>query len=96
MALLTSHFRFGPFTMWDQPLPSKRPGVGRTGQYANGDLGELLAPTLGALTPRSVFVDDEEAADRRPAKATSADLIPLGRRDATGGARAAVDYARRS
>jgi hypothetical protein len=22
MALLTSHFRFGPFTMWDQPLPS--------------------------------------------------------------------------
>jgi hypothetical protein len=46
MTLLTSHFRYGPFTMWDQPLASWRPGVGRTGQYANRDLGELLAPTL--------------------------------------------------
>ena len=59
MALLTSHFRFGPrpgdrvprvagtpFTMWDQPLPSERPGAGRTGQYADRDLGELLALAL--------------------------------------------------
>ena len=59
MALLTSHFRFGrrpgdrvpgvagkPFTVCDQPLPSERPGVDRTGQYANRELGELLAPTL--------------------------------------------------
>lgn len=46
MALLTSHFRYGPFAMWDQPLPSQRPGVGRTGHYANRDLGELLAPAL--------------------------------------------------
>jgi hypothetical protein len=50
----------------------------------------------GALTPRSVFVDDEEAADRRPAKATSADLIPVGRTDATERPRATVDYARPS
>jgi len=50
----------------------------------------------GALTPRSVFVDDEEAADRRPAKATSADLIPVGRTEATVGPRATVDYARPS
>ena len=46
-----------------------------------------------ALTPRSVFVDDEDAADRRPTKATSADLIPVGRTDATEGPRATVDYA---
>jgi hypothetical protein len=46
MALLTSQFRFGPLTRWDQPLKSWRRGVGRTGQYANRDLGELLAPTL--------------------------------------------------
>jgi hypothetical protein len=51
---------------------------------------------VGALTPRSVFVDDEEAADRRPAKATSADLIPVGRTDATEGPRATVNYARPS
>src|SRR6188508_881081 len=50
----------------------------------------------GALTPRSVFVDDEEAADRRPAKATSADLLAVGRTDATEGPRATVDYARSS
>ena len=50
----------------------------------------------GALTPRSVFVDDEEAADRRPAKATSADLVPVGRTEATEGPRATVDYARPS
>ena len=50
----------------------------------------------GALTARSVFVDDEEAADRRPAKATSADLIPVGRTEATVGPRATVDYARPS
>jgi hypothetical protein len=50
----------------------------------------------GALTPRSVFVDDEDAADRRPAKVTSADLIPVGRTDATEGPRATVDYARPS
>ena len=50
----------------------------------------------GALTPRSIFVDDEEAADRRPAKATSADLIPVGRTDASEGPRATVDYARPS
>ena len=50
----------------------------------------------GPLTARSVFVDDEEPADRRPAKATSADLIPLGRTDATEGPRATVDYARSS
>jgi len=58
MALLTSHFRFGrspgdrvlgvagtPFTMWDQSLPSERPGAGRTGQDPDRDLGELIAPT---------------------------------------------------
>ena len=50
----------------------------------------------GALTPRSVFVDDEDAADWRPAKATSADLISVGRTDATQGPRATVDYARPS
>lgn len=50
----------------------------------------------GALTPRSVFVDHEDAADRRPAEATSADLIPVGRTDATEGPRATVDYARPS
>ena len=50
----------------------------------------------GALTARTVFVDDEEAADRRPAKATSADLILVGRTDATEGPRATVDYARPS
>src|SRR5829696_8065474 len=44
-----------------------------------------------ALTPRSVFFNDEEAACRRPAKATSADLIPLGRRDATEGPRTIAD-----
>ena len=49
----------------------------------------------GALTPRSVFVDDA-AADRRPAKATSADRIPVARTDATEGPRATVDYARPS
>jgi hypothetical protein len=50
----------------------------------------------GALTARSVFVVDEEAADRRPAKAASADLIPVARTEATEGPRATVDYARRS
>src|SRR6188508_45680 len=50
----------------------------------------------GALSPRSVFVDDEEAADRRPAKAISADLIPVGRTDATEGPWATVDHARPS
>ena len=50
----------------------------------------------GALTPRSVFVDDEDAACRRPAKTTSGDLIPVGRTDATEGPRATVDYARPS
>src|SRR5512133_3804429 len=49
-----------------------------------------------ALTRRSVFVDDEDAADRRPPKATSADLIPVGRTNATEGPRATVDYARPS
>jgi hypothetical protein len=49
-----------------------------------------------ALTPRSAFVDYGEAADRRPAKAASADLIPVGRTDATVGPRATVDYARPS
>jgi hypothetical protein len=42
-AQLTNHFRFGPFTRWDQPLKCSQPGVGRTGQSANRD---LLAPTL--------------------------------------------------
>jgi hypothetical protein len=50
----------------------------------------------GVLTPGSVFVDDEDAADRRPAKATSADLISVGRTDATERPRATVDYARPS
>jgi hypothetical protein len=49
-----------------------------------------------ALTPRSVFVEEEDAADRRPPKATSADLIPVGRTNGTEGPRATVDYARRS
>jgi hypothetical protein len=47
----------------------------------------------GALTPRSVFVDDGEAACRRPGKAISGDLIPVGRTDATEGPRATVGYA---
>src|SRR5215203_7337735 len=50
----------------------------------------------GDLTPRSVFFDDEEGACRRPTKATAADLIPVGRTDATEGPRATVDYARPS
>src|SRR5215211_2628596 len=37
----------------------------------------------GDLTPRSVFFDDEEGACRKPAKATAADLILVGRTDAT-------------
>jgi hypothetical protein len=48
MALLTSHFRFGHATMCDQPLKSQQPRVARTEQYANRDLGELLAPTLAS------------------------------------------------
>src|SRR5829696_5697250 len=50
----------------------------------------------GALTPRSVFFDEEAAACRRPAKAISAGLIPVGRTDATDGQGATVDYARAS
>jgi hypothetical protein len=50
----------------------------------------------GALTPRSVFADDDGAASRRPAKATSGDLIAVGRTDATDDPRATVDYARPS
>jgi hypothetical protein len=50
----------------------------------------------GAVRPPNVFVDDEQAADRRPAKATSAELVVVGRTDVTEGPRATVDYARPS
>ena len=59
-------------------------------------LGRATCTDAGALTPRTVFVDDEDAADRRPAKVTSADLIPVGRTEATEGPRATVDFARPS
>jgi hypothetical protein len=46
----------------------------------------------GAVRPPSVFVDDEQAADRRSAKATSAEVVVVGGTDVTEGPRATVDY----